>query len=233
MEYARANRKGKRLIVIHDGDAVEGVHHGSTQVITQNKKEQAELHIELMDTFLRATKFSKKNGDLLYYVSGTETHTGDIEHSIAKDLSAEKNPEGGNVFDQLELKLNGRLIWLAHHGKGRGAGSNEGNSLRNFLRDVYWDCLKVKEQAPDMIITGHTHTPTWTTYVGRNQNQFHLLHGIICPSFQSKTRFAYKVAPVERNEIGAVFVEIKADGEIRTPQLLLMETKANKEAITV
>jgi predicted phosphodiesterase len=232
MEYAAQNRKGKRLIVVHDGDAIEGVHHNSIQVITQNKSEQAGLHIDLMDTFLQRARFSKKNGDLLYYVSGTETHTGDVEQSIAKDLSAEKNPEGGRIFDHLELNINGRILWFVHHGKGRGKGANEGNELRNWLRDVFWDCMKVKKQPPDVVVTGHTHTPTWNTYVARNVNDFHMIHGVICPSWQMKTRYGYKVAPVERNEIGAAFVEIKADGEIRTPSILMMEIK-DRRAIMV
>ena len=232
MEYAAQNRRGKRLVVVHDGDAIEGVHHNSIQVITQNKAEQAGIHIDLMDTFLKRTRFSKKNGDLLYYVSGTETHVGDIEQSIAKDLSAENNPEGGRVFDHLELNINGRLVWMVHHGKGRGRGANEGNELRNWMRDVFWDCMKVKAQPPDLVITGHTHTPTWNTYIGRNINSFHMIHGVVCPSWQMKTRYAYKVAPVDRNEIGAVFVEIRADGEIRAPIILMMEIK-DRSAIAV
>ena len=52
-----------------------------------------------------------------------------------------------------------------------------------------------------------------------------MMHGVVCPSFQAKTRFAYKVAPVEVNEVGAVFIEIKADGEIKAPHFVLQETK--------
>jgi predicted phosphodiesterase len=232
MEYAAQNRKGKRLVVVHNGDAIEGVHHGSTQVVTQNKGEQAEIHTELMDIFLRRVKFSRKNGDRLYYVSGTETHVGDKEQGIAKDLSAEKNPDGGRIFDHLELNINGRLVWFVHHGMGRGGGPNEGNALRNWLRDVYWDCKKVNAQPPDMVISGHTHTPTWNAYIARDENKFHMIHGVICPSWQAKTRFAYKVAPVERNEIGAAFVEVKADREITLPVILMMETKS-RSAIAV
>ena len=228
MEYARENREGKRLIVIHDGDAIEGYHHNTTQVITSNKKEQAELHIELMDTFLRHTKWSKQDGDQLYYVSGTETHTGDVEHGIAKDLSAERNPYGGRIFDRLELKINNRLLWFVHHGKSRGDGANEGNALRNWLRDVYWDCAKSRRQPPDFVCTGHTHTPAYNTYVIPHENGYHTMHGLICPSWQEKTRYAYKVAPLNKNEIGAVYLEIKGTGEIKTPVILKKETETYK-----
>lgn len=222
--FGKGVRKQKRLVIVHDGDAVEGWHHGSQEIITANKNEQAEIHTELMDTFLRWVKFSRKDGDRLYYVSGTETHTDDQEDEIAKDLPAEKNEDGERVWDFLELHINGRKIWFVHHGKGRGSGANEGNSLRNFLRDIYWECLKRKETPPDIVISGHTHTPTYNTYVIRHDGGFHTIHGIICPSWQEKTRYAMKVAPVDKNEIGAVFIEIKADGEIRVPQFVLKET---------
>lgn len=216
-------RQGKRLIVVHDGDAIEGVHHDSSQNVTRNKAEQCKIHIELMDHFLQTVNYGKR--DTLYYVSGTETHVGDDEEGIGADLGAQETPEGGYVHDHLELDVNGALLWFAHHGSKRGAGANEGNGLRNFLRDVYFDCLKRRTIPPDCIITGHTHTPTWNTYIVREPTSFREVHGIICPSWQMKTRYAYKIAPVEVNEIGMVALCIGADGRIDKPKFYLMETK--------
>jgi len=226
-EYAKDSRKNKRLIVIHNGDAVEGIHHNTLQVCVHNKASQAEIHTELMDTFLRRAKFDKKSGDRLFYVRGTETHVEDIETEIAKDLSAERTPDGNWVFDHLELDVNGRLIWLVHHGKQRGRGANEGNAMRNWLRDIYFECEKINKRPPDIVITGHTHTPAYGVYVVSRGSGYHMMHGLICPSWQAKTRYAYKIAPVDRNEIGAVFLQIKVDGEIRMPHFEKMETKSN------
>src|SRR5688572_1329394 len=78
-EHAKQQRKDKRLIVVHDGDAIEGVHHNSLQVLTYNTDEQMELHEDLMDHFLTRAEFDRKRGDKLYYVRGTESHTGDKE----------------------------------------------------------------------------------------------------------------------------------------------------------
>ncbi len=228
MQYTSEKRKGKRLIVIHNGDSVEGVHHNSLQICVHNKASQAEIHEELMDLFLRNAKFDKRQGDRLFYVRGTETHVEDIETEIAKDLSAEKTPDGNRVFDHLELEVNGRLLWLVHHGKKRGAGANEGNALRNWLRDIYFDCTKLGKRPPDLVASGHTHTPTWNVFIARNKAaSYHMIHGVVCPSWQAKTRFGYKVAPVDVNEIGAIFLEIKADGEIRSPHFEIMDTKSN------
>lgn len=222
-EYVKQNRKGKRLIVIHDGDAIEGVHHHSLQAVTFDTDEQADIHIELMDYFLQTVNYGEN--DKLFYVSGTEAHVGEKEEKIAKDLQAERPSKEARIFDHLELELNGRLLWMIHHGKARGRGPNEGNSLRNWLRDVHFDCRKLGKRSPDLVISGHTHTPSWNVFIAREQTDFHMIHGVIAPSWQAKTRFAYKVAPVDVNEIGLVTIDVKADGEIRMPHFELMQTK--------
>lgn len=224
-EYAKANRKGKRLLVIHDGDAIDGNKYGN-QSVTLNTGEQAEIHTELMDYFLRKTRFDHKADDRLFYVTGTESHTNDIENKIGKDMSAEKNGEL-YAFDHLELEINGRLLWFIHHGKGRGKGASEGNALRNWLRDVHLDCEKVGKRTPDLVVSGHVHTPTYANYVYRKGSKFEIVHGVICPSWQAKTRFAWKVAPVDLNEVGSTFIEIRADGEIKPPHFELLDTKVN------
>lgn len=225
MEYALQHRRGRRLVVVHDGDAIEGVHHGSVQMVTMNKDEQIELHTELMDTFLRKVRFSRKEGDLLYYISGTETHVGEHEQTIAKDLKAQKNPDGGRVYHHLELDINGRILWFFHHGKKRGNGANEGNALRNFMRDIYFDCVKQEKRPPDFVITGHTHTPAFNTYIVPQKDTYHTIHAIICPSWQEKTRYGHMIAPIDRNEIGAVYLQIRATGEIMPPVILKKVTE--------
>ena len=230
-KYAGKARKNKRLIMVHDGDAIEGVHHGSIEAITFNRDEQCEVHVDLMDHFMKQARFSRKQGDRLFYVSGTESHVGDKEEGIAKDLCAEKTSNDTYVFDHLELEVNGRLVWFIHHGKARGKGANEGNALRNWLRDIFWECKKAGVRPPDLVVSGHTHTPAYGVYVVSDGDGYHMIHGIICPSWQQKTKFAKKVASVDRNQVGAAFVEIRADGEIRPPVILKQETEESKKVV--
>lgn len=95
-------RKDKKLIIVHDGDALEGYHHNSHQVITMLEEEQIDIHIELMDFFLQKVG----GADELYYVTGTEVHTNDGESRIGKDLGAIPN---GELFahDELRIKSSG------------------------------------------------------------------------------------------------------------------------------
>lgn len=210
-------RKGKRLLIVHDGDAIDGVHHNTNQLATYNPDEQVEVHTWLMQYFMKRTKYDHSKGDLLYYISGTETHTRDYEDAIAEELNAEK-PSSAKLWDFLPLEVNGRLLWILHHGAGAGKSYLEGDALRNWLKRIYWQCVKDKIRPPDVVITGHVHVPTYSTYV----QDYHTIHGIILPSWQAKTRYAYMVAPVDVNKIGLHTLEIKADGVIvvHKPDLL-------------
>jgi hypothetical protein len=140
--YARVNSRNRRHILIHNGDAIEGAHHNTIQIVTASESEQAKVHVDLMHFFMKKARFDGRKGDKLYYVKGTETHTLNKEKEIAEKLKAQQSEDGEYIFDHLELNVNGRLLWFLHHGKKRGAGANEGNALRNWMRDIFWDCKK-------------------------------------------------------------------------------------------
>ena len=223
-DAVRAERENKRLVVVVNGDSIEGVHHNNVDVCTRDLNDQADLHIELINKFAELVEWQA--GDLLYYVIGTETHTDNLEYDIAEEAGAQQLADGSYAADHLCLNVNGRELWFVHQGKGAGAGANEGNAMRNWLRDIYFDALKAETRPPDVIYSAHFHQPTYQTYVANSNMTFKLVHGIVSPSWQLKTRFAYKVAAVARNRIGGVTQLITADGNIHTPTFTVCETES-------
>lgn len=222
IDAVKQGRRGKRLVVVNVGDAIEGVHHSGNGIFTRDVNEQAEVHKELMREFVGGVDWQR--GDALYYVRGTETHTLEAEHDIARELNAAQYPDGGYAADHFSITINGREAWFVHEGANAGRGANEGNGLRNWLRDIYFDTLKAREKPPDAIYSGHVHTPTYQIYVGNDNGDFRLLHGHVLPSWQAKTRYAYAVAPVAKNRIGGMMQVYTAGGDIRPPQFILSET---------
>lgn len=51
------------------------------------------------------------------------------------------------------------------------------------------------------------------------------MHGIILPSFQAKTRFAYAKVPLAVNSVGGVYVTIGADGSFGVPHFVVQNTR--------
>lgn len=199
---------GKRMVIVHNGDAIEGFHHGNVQVVTPNPQHHTAIFIELFDVFLDRVGFSVKNGDELHFTSGTESHTDWQEYGISKHFEVFE----AQYHDELCKEINGKLVWWTHHGPNPGKGANEGNAHRNWLRDIYWDSVKEKRQPPHLVITSHFHKSHYDSY---NQSYEHTVHGIVLPSWQMKTRYAHRVAPFQRNDIGLTVTEITSDGHIR------------------
>lgn len=221
-KHIRECRKDKKLVVIHNGDAIDGDHHHSNDVCSHDPKEQADIHIEIMYDFQKRVNWQR--GDEMYYTRGTDVHVGSWEDYIAEQMNAVRQ-DGLYAWDFLELETNGRLSWFVHHGPRRGKGPNRGGTTRAWLRNIYYEALEDKRRFPDIVYTGHVHDPDYSTYSARIGGfSFTNMHGIIVPSWQNKTIYAYEKAPVSVNRIGGVVQEIKADGTICVPEFIVMES---------
>jgi hypothetical protein len=221
-EDARVARQGRRVRLIHNGDAIDGDHHHSGDVCTLNSIEQADLHIELMNELQKGIEW--QSGDEMYYTRGTQTHVNEFENYIGRELNAMPNGDL-YVWDLLALNTNGALSWVVHHGPRVGQGANETNSLYNWLKGIYYDALKDRRSIPDIVYTGHVHQLTYTPFGYRLGMEFHNMHGVILPSWQMKTTYAWEKAPVSKNKIGGVIHEIKSDGTVTIPKFCVMETE--------
>lgn len=215
----KQKKERKRLIVVVDGDATDGDHHGTLQLATRNPLEQKDIHVFIMTWFLNKIGFAKNKGDLLFYVSGTETHVGEIEDVIAEEMNAERPAFSSGVFDFLPLEINNRLLWFLHHGRSPGTSYNKGDAIRNFLKRIYWEYTDKGKRVPDAVISGHYHVPVKTSY----DYDWNIMHGMILPAWQTKTRYGYRVAPSESNKIGMAEIDISADGLMHFPKPDIME----------
>lgn len=214
-------RKNKKVVLVVNGDLIDGDHHHSGDVFTVDMLEMSDLAIEIIAEFQKAIGWQR--GDELYVTRGTDVHTKNLENYIGKELNAVMDGSF-HVHNLLKLSVNNLSVWFVHHGPRLGMGANEGNGLRNWLRTIYIDCIKDGQKQPDIIYTGHVHQPGYAVFETREKMTYKLMHAIITPSWQMKTRYAHMAAPVAKNKIGGVFQAITADGLIGTPVFSVMET---------
>jgi len=220
-EEVRKARKGKKLIIVSLGEAIDGVHHNTSQLMTRLITEQITIHVELMRHFKKVVGFS--GNDEIHYLAATEVHTGGNEEECGRQVGATQNDLGFYSSDELRLSINGKMLWFSHHGPTAGKGANAGNAQRNFLRDLFYDCIKHGVTVPDFITTAHTHIPFYNTYIQKHNGKYYVVRGLICPSWQQKTRFAHKVAPLSVNEIGLQYFTVSKDGLISDPVEWIMK----------
>lgn len=210
-------RKDKLLYMLMVGDAIEGLHHHTTELVTRQTFEMVDTHIELLEYAKRKLNF--KRGDLLAYLYGTSAHTQNEERNIAAQVDAYQYPDGTRCANFAALEINGVLIWAYHKGVSAGQGQTRGNACVAKMRQVYYECLQNGERVPEWIISGHTHDyhhAVWKTPSGKMMNY------VILPPMQDKTRFAYDNLATNKNKVGFVTIEIDANGRswINPPDLL-------------
>ena len=206
-------RKKRRLITAFVGDAVEGLHHKSKQVISQHVKDHEDIAEDAIDNGLRLMQYGK-DGDRFYMVAGTDSHVDESEERIAESLEPIPfMPAREKVtrwcWPVLPLEINGVYGLIAHYGPGPGRGANEGNGLRNMARDVIVGRVMRGLKPPRFIVYGHRHTKQHVQF----EHSSHLCDAFILPSFQGKTDYVYSINPFAINDIGMLQINISAAGE--------------------
>lgn len=213
-------RAGKKLIVLLAGDAKDGNHHNTPQLVSPDPFEQVETHVELMEYIRESLGYQA--GDETYYITGTEVHVGDGEHAIGKQLNAHQYEDGFYSADFLEMDLNGVYTWIFHQGVSAGTHPNRGNAQRNAMKRIYYDRVATGKRVPQLIISAHTHDSNHETY---SPVDGFTMHYIILPSWQDKTRYVVQKMAMVTNSVGMRNIEITGDGKLIIHEAMLYQNK--------
>jgi len=217
-------KERKRLILILNGEPIDGDHHGTTQLITKNKTEQIDMSIALLDEWLQIVDYQPKHGDSIYLVRGTSAHErGEHINQIGRDIDGvipyrkDKSPlikDGRYYHLKLRRKVNGVLFDIAHHGFTRGSRSyTKSNTIRLRLISMYFACLNDDLPIPKYVIRLRLISMYFAClnddlpipkYVIRSHKHYYThatyedkkqdMWGCITPSWQIKTHYGNQAA---------------------------------------
>lgn len=181
--------KKRRLIVVHVGDCIDGLHHNSLQVMNE-VEDQIEAFQELMLPIVA-------RADAFYGILGTSpSHAGQdgsIESTLYSELGA---IEYGH---HLALDIDGVIHDFAHHGR---AGSRPWtSSAANLATEVAMDYAAQGLPIPNYIWRAHNHR------IDDSGSKLPGIRSISLPSWQLKTTFGNRVAiNTVRSDIGGYIV---------------------------
>lgn len=192
-ELQGKGKHARRLIVVHCGDVIDGVHNGSTQLMPEIV-DQVRLAIDILQPIAnRANAF--------FGIYGTGAHAGTdnvYESQIYDALGAQA------YGHQLTLDIDGYLHSFQHH--GRAGGRPWTSSAAGIASEVMIDYAQRGQKPPNFIWTGHLHR------VDDSGAKFQETRAISLPSWQLKSSFSWKVAGNSiRSDIGGAIV---LDGHI-------------------
>lgn len=211
------SRTWPRLIVPNAGDAVDGDHHGTTQLVSQRIDEQERIHVSCMRHFLDLAGFDPNNGDELRYLSGTPAHVGEgacTEERIARALLPPKHLDGSVIHDRLRRRINGVLFEVAHHGASPGARKWTYEQPFTWkLKSEYLTRLERGEEMPRFYLRAHRHQFVVASPIRKQDGQM-VCEGFLLPSFTFKNDFAQRVAGDSLPNVGMWLALIGTDGSV-------------------
>lgn len=205
-EWVPQITKGEPYVVVHNGDVVEGVHHGATTQISHCLGDQGALAVKVLKPI-----FEKCEGRY-YSIRGTASHVGPSsieEERVAKAIGAIPNKDGQHARFELWKKLGSHLIHFLHHIGTTSSSAHESSAVNAELTAEFVESCRWGEQPPSVIVRSHRHRaievrlPTSAGYAT----------AVVTPAWQLKTPYVFRVAGGRLSPPQLGGIAIKLDSE--------------------
>ncbi|MCB0200879.1 MAG: hypothetical protein KDI03_12490 [Anaerolineae bacterium] len=194
------------LWVVLNGDIVEGVHHGTTQVVSLRVDDMMNIALSVLEPRVRKAKH-------LFVTKGTEAHVGAgalWDDMIAADLGAEKDTANNSpAWYYLPMEVNGMLAEFTHHGRAGTREHTRGNGARATAAELTAYRARLGMRMPRLHVYGHVHK---FEHSGRNHPVEAWSHGC----WQLSTGYGYKIRPGFLPDIGGLAFVIQNGDIINT-----------------
>lgn len=203
--------KGEPYDLVHNGDAIDGVHHRATTPISHNYLDQ----LRIAEKALRPeVEKCRKLGGTYYHIRGTEAHvgqSGEYEERLARMLQAKPNAEG--QYARFELwkrvgehkpRVRAPLVHLLHHVGTTSSAAHESSAVNAELTATYVEAARWRREPPDYIVRSHRHRSIAVDLNSANG----YAAAIVTPAWQGRTPFTFKIpgARISEPQVGGVLI---------------------------
>jgi hypothetical protein len=207
---------------VHNGDALDGVHHKSTTQISQNKADQQSIAVMLLKPIVELCEGN------YYQIRGTEAHGGvsaENEENLAKAIKAKRDTYGHYSRYEMRKRFGGALCHFTHHVGITSTSSYESTAVYKEIIEAFVEAGRWQQEPPQIICRSHRH------------RQFEVRiavaggYGIplVTPGWQLKTPFAYKLGMKQAEpQIGGYIIR-RGDEELYTRFFVRHLTQTEEE----
>lgn len=207
-------RRDARLIVMVVGDATEGIHHDTRQLITTRPEVQEEMAVSVLEEGLAAAGFNLSKGDKIEFITGTPAHDG-LGSSSFERVARKVMDYGGDgraASDSGDFTVNGVRILVTHRPKtSPGAYQwTKGRSYQSWLQSIYLAELEARHMPPRYVISAHYHH-----FMPRDAytSDGHVATtGIMLPGWKLKDEFIQMLDPFSLATIGMCAITVSETG---------------------
>ena len=211
--WTKKRLAGRPYIVVHNGDQIDGFHHGCVQLVTNNVQTQRRMFVEMM-----GNKLADPQCKGFFCIAGTAAHAGQSnsdEETCAKQLGAIPNDVGTYARQDLWLEMGTELIQFAHHiGTTSSAAYKSSPSMR-LMAGMQQAAGEWGFRPPSIMIRSHAHD-----YIEVKRSNCRV---VVCPAWQLKSDWMWGRDTASLPIIGGLVIRQGTEGVhirefIRTPQ---------------
>ena len=180
-ERIREKVAGRQAALVIVGDVIEGYHHRTKQVWSQESEHQVDAAVYTLGPL--CSLFEK-----VFVVRGTECHAGDHEHKFGVAVKAVVHQETEkHAAEHWLIRVNGTVCSFRHHISATARKYLEGGGLSIHAGHEQLSALRAGWPVPTVMGRAHRHT-----------------HGIysdgaalvaVCGGWQHATRHVHKACP--------------------------------------
>jgi hypothetical protein len=146
--------KGEPYVVCHNGDAIDGVHHGTITQISHNLTIQRNIAVQILYPIVNDPKCIG-----YFHLRGTEAHggkSGQEEEALAKELGA--IPDNGKCARwELWIRVGKALCHISHHIGATGSAMYEATAVNRELVNEYVAAGQWENEPPTFVARSHRH----------------------------------------------------------------------------
>lgn len=204
-EFCKECEKYQPFILVVNGDAVEGIHHGGRELVISSVVKQWRAAVMTLRPLVKMSHCT-------YVTEGTECHTLDDEHDLAEELGCVKSPDDRYSWHRLRFIVNGLTHEVRHHIGTASKPWTELTALQGSMIAEREEAAKAGEGRTDILVSAHRHAgATAMTDSGMSSTS---------ASWQFPTRHVRKVVPQARPCIGGLIYDYRgrAHGEFPYPK---------------
>lgn len=203
-EWVPVATHGEPYDVLHNGDAIDGSHHGSTTQISHNIEDQLRIAEAVM-----APQVDRclKSGGTYYHIRGTEAHVGqsaEYEERLARNLGAKPNAEGQYARFDLWKRVGNALVHAMHHIGTTSSAAHESSAVNAELTAEFVEAARWNREPPDYVVRSHRHRS-----IGVEMNCAKgYAAAIVTPAWQGKTPYVWKIpgARLSEPQLGGIVI---------------------------
>ena len=210
-EWVPEVTRGEPWDFVHNGDVIDGSHHGATTQISHNMEDQIRIAaISLGPEVARC----KASGGTYYHIRGTEAHVGKsgvYEEQLAQRLGAKPNDQGQYARWDLwkrvgrpTKRVRAPLVHLMHHVGTTGSAAHEASAINAELTAEYVEAARWNREPPDYVVRSHRHR----SIAVEMDSAKGYAASIVTPAWQLKTPYVYKIpgARLSEPQFGGILI---------------------------